>query len=83
MTVLKDTFIQTKEVLEKTYGQKVENLRHYFDLSDRLISSLCFEYKKEARDFQRINTYILANNFEFENDEFLQAYQSRLLRPFI
>jgi hypothetical protein len=68
MIHLRDVFTETKQKLEKIYGQKIENLRQYFDLSDTIISSLALEHNKEVIDYQRVNTYILANNFEYEND---------------
>lgn len=79
-----DIYQSTCVQIEQRYGKEVKNLRDYFDMSDVIICEEGYMgSSSKVKDFQKIQTYILAHNFENRVPDFQVIYLSRMLMPLL
>lgn len=81
--MLGSVYDSTSTEIESKYGKKVQNLRDYFELSDVIICEEGYMGSSKIKDFQKIQTYILAHNFENRMPDFQSIYLSRMLVPLL
>jgi len=80
--------------LNQVFETSIDNLRQYFDLSDFLISLYYIAETTVSplhtatylrKEMQRVQTFILARNFEqgLATADYEKAYRSRIIGPLL